>query len=115
MYLINSTVLCIGRVICGRADDLQEGLTELVRLTVDSLGRRHPVVSIWGLDGEAALPCLAGALPLLESLRNLECTPTSFCVSCCTSVSWRQAVPATLIFRKRMELLVKVPVLSEKM
>ena len=71
-----------------------------------------------GLGGtiDESVPRLIGSLPLLtfcgmvvvNEVKAMEFVGLR-------SKSCSHAVPATLIFRKRIELFVKVPVLSEKM
>ncbi len=71
-----------------------------------------------GLGGttDGSVPRLIGSLPLLTLCGMVvvgEVKAIEFIGL--RSKSCSHAVPATLIFRKRIELFVKVPVLSEKM
>jgi hypothetical protein len=102
--------------VLGLADDLQREVVDPFRTTGElKEADELPVLADVSPSVESLSFRLIGFLPLLRFRGRVGRRAAAFMAASCTSGSWSQAVPATLILRKRIELLVNVPVLSEKM
>jgi hypothetical protein len=103
----------------GLADDLQCGLTELLRardVRDTFIGGEDELEVLGGFSRmDSDFLHLTGFFPLLLAFVGIECLTMARIASSWISGSWSQAVPATLNFRNFIQLLVNVPVLSENM
>lgn len=118
-YCTSASVRRSGWGPLGLADDLQYVLTELLRPIgeegIFTGGEAVVGVSHDFLRTDEDFLHIAGFFPLLLVFIEIERLTIACIASAWISGSCSQAVPATLNFRNFMQLLVNVPVLSEKM